>query len=221
MPNIKPISDLRNYTTVINEVTYGNRVYLTRNGHGQCAIIDMKELDELDKQKALYTLMSKLNEAEVSIREEGTISADDLEAEVERLAEDGRLSREMAECIETEDMMRFLRTKSGVRMLQAARNRKLYKEQPFVISVNASEIYQGDLSGEKILVQGIIDVYFEEEDGLVVLDYKTDQVKSRKELVEKYHAQLEYYAHALSQLTGKTVKEKIIYSFTLKEEIIV
>ena len=43
-------------------------------------------------------------------------------------------------------------------MLQAARNRKLYKEQPFVISVNASEIYQGDLSGEKILVQGIIDV---------------------------------------------------------------
>lgn len=138
-----------------------------------------------------------------------------------RLAEDGRLSREMAECIETEDMMRFLRTKSGVRMLQAARNRKLYKEQPFVISVNASEIYQGDLSGEKILVQGIIDVYFEEEDGLVVLDYKTDQVKSRKELVEKYHAQLEYYAHALSQLTGKTVKEKIIYSFTLKEEIIV
>ena len=76
------IGDLRNYTTVINEVTYGNRVYLTRNGHGQCAIIDMKELDELDKQKALYTLMSKLNEAEVSIREEGTISAEDLEAEL-------------------------------------------------------------------------------------------------------------------------------------------
>ena len=50
MPNIKPISDLRNYTAVINEVAYGNRVYLTRNGHGQCAIIDMKELDELDKK---------------------------------------------------------------------------------------------------------------------------------------------------------------------------
>ena len=57
-------------------------VYLIRNGHGQCAIIDMKELDELDRQKTLYTLMRKLNEAEVSIREEGTISADDLEAEL-------------------------------------------------------------------------------------------------------------------------------------------
>ena len=55
-----------------------------------------------------------------------------------------------------------------------------------------------------------------------MLDYKTDQVKSRKELAEKYRVRrLEYYAHALSQLTGKTVKEKIIYSFTLKEEIIV
>ncbi|HJA70321.1 MAG TPA: prevent-host-death protein [Candidatus Lachnoclostridium stercoravium] len=82
MPNIKPISDLRNYTAVINEVGYGNRVYLTRNGHGQCAIIDMEELDELDKQKALYQLMSKLNEAEISIREEGTVSADDMEAEL-------------------------------------------------------------------------------------------------------------------------------------------
>lgn len=59
-----------------------NRVYLTRNGHGQYAIIDMKELDELDKQKALYELMTKLNEAETSIREEGTISADELEAEL-------------------------------------------------------------------------------------------------------------------------------------------
>lgn len=82
MPNIKTISDLRNYAAVINEVTYGNRVYLTRNGYGQCAIIDMKELDELDKQKAFYQLMGKLNEAEISIWEEGTISADELEAEL-------------------------------------------------------------------------------------------------------------------------------------------
>lgn len=82
MPNIKTISDLRNYAAVINEVAYGNRVYLTRNGYGQCAIIDMKELDELDKQKAFYQLMGKLNEAEISIWEEGTISADELEAEL-------------------------------------------------------------------------------------------------------------------------------------------
>lgn len=82
MPNIKPISDLRNYTSVLNEVSYGNRVYLTRNGHGSCAIIDMKELDELDKQKALNQLLLKLQDAEKSVIAEGTISADELEAEL-------------------------------------------------------------------------------------------------------------------------------------------
>lgn len=51
-------------------------------GTGQCAIIDMQELDELDKQKALNKLMSKLNDAEISIKNEGTISADDFEAEL-------------------------------------------------------------------------------------------------------------------------------------------
>lgn len=82
MPNIKPISDLRNYTSVLNEVSYGSRVYLTRNGHGEFAILSMDELDELDRQKALYELMTKLQNAEKSIQEEGTISAEDLASEL-------------------------------------------------------------------------------------------------------------------------------------------
>ena len=70
-----------------------------------------------------------------------------------------------------------------------------------------------------MLVQGIIDVYFQEEDGLVVLDYKTDRINRAEELTERYHAQLDYYGRALEQLTGKKVKEKVIYSFTLGETI--
>ena len=104
-------------------------------------------------------------------------------------------------------------------MADAARRGTLYKEQPFVLGVDASEIYPDDCSGETILVQGIIDVFFEEEDGLVVLDYKTDKVRAAAELTEKYHAQLDYYGQALEQLLQKPVKEKIIYSFTLREEI--
>lgn len=83
MPIIKPVSELNNYTAILNQVSYGNRIYLTKNGHRQYAIIDIRELDELDKQKALLTLMSKLNDAKASVREEGTISADDLEKELE------------------------------------------------------------------------------------------------------------------------------------------
>lgn len=133
----------------------------------------------------------------------------------------GKLTGEMADCIRTEDILHFLNCESGRRMARAAAQGKLYREQPFVLGVPSEEIYPEDRSGETILVQGIIDVYFEEPDGLVVLDYKTDQVRAADELKEKYHAQLDYYAQALEQLTEKHVKEKIIYSFTLRKEIAV
>lgn len=133
----------------------------------------------------------------------------------------GKLTEEMADCIRTRDILHFLGCESGQRMKAAAEQGKLYQEQPFVLGVPSEEIYPEDQSGETILVQGIIDVYFEEPDGLVVLDYKTDQVRTADELKEKYHAQLDYYAQALEQLTEKPVKEKIIYSFTLREEIAV
>lgn len=82
MPNIKPISDLKNYTAVVSEVKYGSRVYLTKNGHGNITMIDMQELDEIEKELAIYKFKYEMAVAEKSIREEGTISADNLEAEL-------------------------------------------------------------------------------------------------------------------------------------------
>ena len=82
MPNIKPISDLKNYTAVVSEVKYGSRVYLTKHGHGNITMIDMQELDEIEKELAIYKFKYEMAVAEKSIREEGTISADDLEAEL-------------------------------------------------------------------------------------------------------------------------------------------
>ena len=63
------------------------------------------------------------------------------------------------------------------------------------------------------------DVCFEEDGELVVLDYKTDKIWSEQKLLEKYQSQLEYYARALEQITGKKVREKIIYSFTMQKEL--
>lgn len=67
-------------------------------------------------------------------------------------------------------------------------------------------------------MQGIIDVYFEEEDGLVVLDYKTDRVRTADELVRRYQSQLTYYARALSQITGKAVKERSFIHLLLERK---
>ena len=118
-------------------------------------------------------------------------------------------------------ILRFVRSSLGRRMKDAFLKESLYREQPFIIGVPAKEIKAEWNSEELVLVQGIIDVWFEEEDGLVLADYKTDYTTdpSGEELVQKYKTQLEYYRKALSQVTGKPVKEAWIYSFWLGKAI--
>ena len=82
MPNIKPISDLRNYTDVLKEVDASSRVYLTRNGHGAYAIVPISEIEELDRMRALYGVLADLKRAEERGNEDGWIDAEDLEKEL-------------------------------------------------------------------------------------------------------------------------------------------
>lgn len=77
MLNIKPISDLRNYTEVLNEVNEGSPVYLTRNGRGEYAIV---KISELEKLKATIRLLANIEEGEKLAREKDWLSADDVEA---------------------------------------------------------------------------------------------------------------------------------------------
>ena len=113
----------------------------------------------------------------------------------------------------------FLETDLSKRMSLAAKEGKLYLEQPFVLSVKASEVRSEFPEDEKILVQGVIDVYFEENGKLILMDYKTDRVDSAEELVRRYKTQLDYYSEALSRLEKKEVSEIYIYSFSLGEVI--
>ena len=85
MPNIKPISDLRNYTAVLKQVDVSKRVYLTRNGHGEYGILTMEEIDELDRYRAAYQLITKLKKSEERANLEGWISSEEVEKELEVL----------------------------------------------------------------------------------------------------------------------------------------
>lgn len=104
------------------------------------------------------------------------------------------------------------------RMAQASANRQLYKEAPFIMGLPATALDERFPEEEMVLIQGIIDVYWIEEDGAVILDYKTDRVKSGDRLALLYKAQLDYYEQALTNM-GIPVKEKLIYSFALDEVI--
>ena len=83
MPNIKPISDLRNYTDILKQVDVSKRVYLTRNGHGEYGMLTMDEIDELDRYRAAYQLISKLKKSEERANLEGWIPSEDVEKELE------------------------------------------------------------------------------------------------------------------------------------------
>ena len=77
MPNIKPITDLRNYTEVLKETEVGSPVFLTRNGRGEYVILDMKEYDQM---KSELELMKQLAEGERSAREKGWLTAEEVES---------------------------------------------------------------------------------------------------------------------------------------------
>jgi len=116
-------------------------------------------------------------------------------------------------------LMTFLDSSLARRMRQASLCGRLRREQPFVMGIGADRLDQECPASEQVLIQGIIDVFFEENGKIIVADYKTDAVKAPEELVRRYQTQLDYYAEALHKLTGKEVTEKIIYSFALGTEI--
>ena len=98
-------------------------------------------------------------------------------------------------------------------------SKQIKKEEPFYIEIPSNEIMEIE-DNEKILVQGIIDLYYiNKNDELILVDYKTDYVKSKEELVNKYRTQINLYAKALEKALGKKIAKKEIFSIYLEEEI--
>lgn len=145
--------------------------------------------------------------------------------ELVRLVYEKKLTGEEAEAVSSRQLSMFLSSQLAERMCRASSKKRLYREQQFVLGVPACEV-KPEYEGEAILlIQGIIDAYFEEDGELILVDYKTDRVPAGVEGLEffrkRYEAQLNQYAKALTRLLRKPVKEKLIYSFSLGKTIAV
>lgn len=142
-----------------------------------------------------------------------SVNIEGVKADISRMLETGKMNELQVKSVNPWDINTFVQSDTGKRAASAVRNGKARREQPFVFEY------------ESQLIQGIIDLYFEEDGELVIVDYKTDRVNKsaagEQNLVKRYAVQLDYYAKALAQLTGKRVKEKIIYSFALEKGIII
>lgn len=135
--------------------------------------------------------------------------------EVDNLVQKGYLTQLQAKSISTAYITKCLNTSVIKRLLVAE---KKYKELKFEVMVKASVTGFADCDEEHML-RGSVDVAFEEDNQLVIIDYKTDRVKSMQELKEKYSTQLYLYKLGLSATLNLPVKQCIIYSFYLNDFI--
>ena len=156
---------------------------------------------------------------------------DGVRAEAIRLTEQRFLPPHVAEEIREDQLTRFFASDFYTRLSRA---RRVWREQRFQLLLPAehftqNEAYARELSGEVLLVQGVIDLFFETEDGkLILCDYKTDAltreerlnpVLAAKKLIARHERQLSYYAQALEQLCGRRPNEVLIYSLPLGDTI--
>jgi len=172
--------------------------------------------------------------------------------QMEAMEKEEKITADMSALVKEQIVADFVSSETGRRMALAQRGGALYREKPFVMGFTEEElenygfgvgsntdscenIYEKtDSDQEKeeqkkvrheedlTLIQGIIDVFWIEKDGIVLLDYKTDRVQQAKELIDRYETQLKLYADALERVFGARklkVKEILIYSFSLEQLI--
>ena len=126
------------------------------------------------------------------------------------------ITQKEAESINISKIYNFTKSEIWQRMKNS---KEVQREKPFYINIPIKEIYKQELEGD-ILVQGVIDLYFiDEQDKLVLVDYKTDYVDDEKELIKKYKIQLQIYKNALEQALERKVDEVKIYSTWRNKEI--
>lgn len=139
-----------------------------------------------------------------------------VDSEIERLTAEGIFTPEQAGAINIKSLEKFFNSDLYKRMVNAT---SVSREQQFTVSVPAPFFEKELQTDEQVVVQGKIDCFFTENGEAVIVDYKTDYVKSPDELKQRYSMQMQIYKQAVEQFTDFKVKEVLLYSFALDEAV--
>ncbi|MBQ3135902.1 MAG: helicase-exonuclease AddAB subunit AddA [Clostridia bacterium] len=144
----------------------------------------------------------------------------DVKGEINRLSEKGIITEKQAEAINISAVEHFFESELARRILSSD---CVMREKKFTVEVPINEVYEGtdEFADEKVMIQGIADCAFLERGELVVVDYKTDRLRTEEDFIEKYASQVKLYKKALSLCTDYAVKETVLYSFYLGKAIAV
>lgn len=180
---------------------------------------EKRGLSASERGTIAHFIMQKLDLNKVNTKEE-------IDTQIYSMKDKNLLSGEEIKAIQRISFISFFKSNLGKRMLKAFNEGKLVKrELPFyteISSLNIDSTLPKDVYGnEKVRLQGIIDCIFEEDEKIVLLDYKTDYVEYGKEseILDKYRIQIKYYKDAVEKITGKEVKESYLYLFGLNKEV--
>ena len=136
---------------------------------------------------------------------------------LDSLQADGKFSDEERSLLSDRSLYGFFNSDLGQRLIASKR---VERELPFSMLFDGNRVYPDVEKGERLFLQGIIDTAFVEDDQWVLVDYKTDRVKSGDELIRRYKIQMDLYKEALETLTDMPVKASYIYSFRLHEAVL-
>lgn len=136
---------------------------------------------------------------------------------LDSLQAEGKFSDEERSLLSDRSLYGFFNSDLGQRLIASKR---VERELPFSMLFDGNRVYPDVEKGERLFLQGIIDTAFVEDDQWVLVDYKTDRVKSGDELIRRYKIQMDLYKEALERLTNMPVKACYIYSFRLHEAVL-
>lgn len=180
---------------------------------------EKRGLSSSERGTIAHFIMQKLDLDKVNTKEE-------IDTQIYSMKDKSLLTEEEIKAIQKISFISFFKSNLGKRMLKVFNQGKLVKrELPFyteISSLNIDNTLPKEVYGnENVRLQGIIDCIFEEEDKIVLLDYKTDYVEYGKEseILDKYRIQIKYYKDAVEKITGKEVKESYLYLFGLNKEV--
>lgn len=175
-------------------------------------------LSGAERGTAMHFVMQKIDYDRVD-------SIKQIKNQLEEMFDDELLTEAEFKSINPFKILNFFKSDIGVRLLNVYRKGGvIHRELPFYINVKVTEVKDSipkELENEEVRLQGIIDLFFEENDEIILIDYKTDYIEknAEEEMNRKYKVQLDYYTDALERITGKKVVSRYLYLFYLEREI--
>ncbi|RRJ54710.1 helicase-exonuclease AddAB subunit AddA [Paenibacillus oralis] len=171
--------------------------------------MEERKMTPVERGTVYHTVMQNLP------LNKGSMTVEDIRGALDTMVNKRLFTADQANAVEIEQIEQFFKQDIGSRILQA---KNVMREIPFSYGLSAADIYpdvDGQVADEIILTQGVIDCLFEEEEGLILLDYKTDSTRGKtlNQLIDKYRLQINLYERAIEDTWKRPVIEKYLYFF--------